>query len=106
MKSEKYILHYSLFIIHFLDIPMHLMPFYVDSAEWSCRTKVFASATADADLCVHNWYAKNLTLIYRLALCIYPFTFLVHLERLIERHHLYSTCWAFACTIATSLAVS
>ena len=96
----------GLLAVAVLNLPMHLVPFYVDSAEWTCRTKVFACTTADTDLRVHYWYAENLAFPYRLALCIYPFAFLVHLERLIERHHLDSASWTLACTVTASLAVS
>ena len=88
-----------------LYLPMHLMPFHIDSAEWSCRTKVLACATAYADFGIHHWYAESLTFPYWSALCIYPFAFLVHLERLVNRHHLDSTRRTFACTVTARLAV-
>ena len=85
---------------------MHLVSFYIDSAERACRTKVLASTTADAYLGIHYRNAENLTLVYWLALSIHPFAILVHLIRLVDRHHLDSSAWTFTCTVATGLAVS
>jgi hypothetical protein len=85
---------------------MHLVSFYIDSAERTCRTKVLASSAAYADLGVDYRNAENLTLIYWLTLCINPFAFLIHLVRFVNRHHLDSPTWAFACTVTAGLTVS
>lgn len=66
---------------------MTFMSFHIDGAEWAGGTKMLAGTAADAPFCIDG---RNLQRT------------LVALHR---GYHLYGSCGAMACAIATSLSV-
>ena len=65
---------------------VHFIPFHINCAKRSGRAEVFAGAAADAFVLVHG---RHLHLAVR--------AFVIH--------HLYGSCWAVACAVATADAI-
>ena len=84
---------------------MHLTSLYINGAEWSCGAQILACSAADTHVIVDYRYAQYLTLIDFLTVGIRPVTFCIHLEALVDRHHLYGSCRAVACAVTAGDAV-
>lgn len=82
------------------------MSFYIDCAERSCWTKVFARTATDTLLCIDGWNLLHVSSVHSVAVCVHPEAiFRMALQAPVGRYHLYGSCRTVLGAIAAVLSV-